>query len=98
VEQLGLRDPLVRAGGRKILRDLDLGLRDRSGPGSRAPGVEAVLDELGEGLARIRLAERQPADQLERIVDPELALLHPRGGARRARGRPIGSFAHLSEC
>jgi hypothetical protein len=39
-------------------------------------GVEAVLHQLGERLAGIGLAQRQPADELERIVDLEPSLGH----------------------
>ena len=31
-------------------------------------GIQAVLDQLGEGLSRVGLAQREPSDQLEGIL------------------------------
>ena len=39
--------------------------------------VEAVLDELRQGLSRVRLAQGEPADELESIVNPDLSFLDP---------------------
>ena len=54
-------------------RLLDSNPRHADGVGA---GVKAVLDQLGQGLARVGLAQRQPTDQLERIVNPELPRVH----------------------
>ena len=35
-----------------------------------SPGIEAILHELGQGLARVGLTQREPADELEGIVNP----------------------------
>lgn len=42
---------------------------------SRA-GVQAVLDELRQSLTWIRLAQCEPADELERIMDPQTPRLN----------------------
>ena len=68
--------------------------------------VKAVLDQLGKGLARVGLAKSQPANQLERIVGPQLAaqfagragsgfLLSPNGHSFKLRSCQAGSDPRL---
>ena len=37
--------------------------------------IEAILDELGQSFARVGLTQREPADELERVVNPHPPLL-----------------------
>src|SRR3972149_5276620 len=38
--------------------------------------VQTILNQLRQGLSWVGLAERQPADQLERVMDPHATFLH----------------------
>ncbi len=45
-------------------------LANASNTNMPSPGIEAILHELGQGLARVGLTQREPADELEGIVNP----------------------------
>ena len=64
-----------------VVHDLETGLAVLTGSGDMDPmgsGIQAILNELGECFARVRLAESQPPYELEGIMDTELSLFRVR--------------------